>query len=219
LLVNLTGTWALRPEASTAIPNLFLASDYVRTYTDLATMEGANEAARRAVNAILDATGFDGARCDVWPLHELEVLAPWRLHDASRYRAGLPWDSSLVTVASHVLSNASPLLAQVAPLLAAVAPFANPVADVLDLTDDAALEDTTEVRTIQPWRLVPHTCRLRNIRCSTSRMPSRRSRMWSAPEGSSSGSRGIAECWPTNSRQPCRRPNRRNICTGSRGIS
>jgi geranylgeranyl pyrophosphate synthase/uncharacterized protein with NAD-binding domain and iron-sulfur cluster len=150
LLVNLTGTWALRPEASTAIPNLFLASDYVRTYTDLATMEGANEAARRAVNAILDATGFDGARCDVWPLHELEVLAPWRLHDASRYRAGLPWDSSLVTVASHVLSNASPLLAQVAPLLAAVAPFANPVADVLDLTDDAALEDTTEVRTVDP---------------------------------------------------------------------
>ena len=28
----------------------FLAADYVRTYTDLATMEGANEAARRAVN-------------------------------------------------------------------------------------------------------------------------------------------------------------------------
>ena len=38
------------------IPNLVLAADYVRTYTDLATMEGANEAARRAVNAILDAT-------------------------------------------------------------------------------------------------------------------------------------------------------------------
>ena len=50
LLVNLVNTWALRPEATTAIPNLFLASDYVRTHTDLATMEGANEAARRAVN-------------------------------------------------------------------------------------------------------------------------------------------------------------------------
>ena len=37
------------------IPNLVLAADYVRTHTDLATMEGANEAARRAVNAILDA--------------------------------------------------------------------------------------------------------------------------------------------------------------------
>ena len=53
LLVNLVNTWALRPEATTAIPNLFLASDYVRTYTDLATMEGANEAARRAVNGLL----------------------------------------------------------------------------------------------------------------------------------------------------------------------
>ena len=61
LLVNLIDTWALRPEATTAIPNLFLASDYVRTYTDLATMEGANEAARRAVNGLLDAVKFDGS--------------------------------------------------------------------------------------------------------------------------------------------------------------
>ena len=60
LLVNLIDTWALRPEAATAIPNLFLASDYVRTHTDLATMEGANEAARRAVNGLLDAVKFDG---------------------------------------------------------------------------------------------------------------------------------------------------------------
>ena len=42
----------------------------MRTYTDLATMEGANEAARRAVNAILDATGSDADRCRVWPLRE-----------------------------------------------------------------------------------------------------------------------------------------------------
>ena len=65
LLVNTKGSWADRPEASTAIPNLMLAADYVRTYTDLATMEGANEAARRAVNAILDATARarPAARC------------------------------------------------------------------------------------------------------------------------------------------------------------
>ena len=50
LLVNTTGSWADRPDAVTRVPNLFLAADYVRTYTDLATMEGANEAARRAVN-------------------------------------------------------------------------------------------------------------------------------------------------------------------------
>ena len=99
LLVNLVDTWALRPEATTAIPNLFLASDYVRTHTDLATMEGANEAARRAVNGLLDAVKFDGPRCEIWPLHEPEILAPWRLHDAARYEAGLPWDASLMQVA------------------------------------------------------------------------------------------------------------------------
>src|SRR5262249_57329127 len=85
---------ARRREATTAIPNLFLASDYVRTHTDLATMEGANEAARRAVNGLLDAVKFDGPRCEIWPLHEPEILAPWRLYDAQRYESGLPWDDS-----------------------------------------------------------------------------------------------------------------------------
>ena len=61
LLVNTANSWEDRPDAVTRIPNLFLASDYVRTHTDLATMEGANEAARRAVNGILDATGSPGA--------------------------------------------------------------------------------------------------------------------------------------------------------------
>jgi uncharacterized protein with NAD-binding domain and iron-sulfur cluster len=71
LLVNTAGSWAIRPEAELPeIENLFLASDYVRTFTDLATMEGANEAARRAVNGILDASGSDSERCDVWPLSE-----------------------------------------------------------------------------------------------------------------------------------------------------
>ena len=59
LLINTAGSWEHRPDAVTAIGNLLLAADYVRTYTDLATMEGANEAARRAVNGILDAEGSD----------------------------------------------------------------------------------------------------------------------------------------------------------------
>jgi geranylgeranyl pyrophosphate synthase/uncharacterized protein with NAD-binding domain and iron-sulfur cluster len=135
LLVNLIDTWALRPEATTAIPNLFLASDYVRTYTDLATMEGANEAARRAVNGILDAVKFNGARCDLWPLHEPEILAPWRLHDAARYAAGLRWDDSLMQVAAHAIRGASPLLEQTRPLLETVTPFVNFAADALDSAD------------------------------------------------------------------------------------
>ena len=96
LLVNLVDTWKLRPEAVSKIPNLFLASDYVRTYTDLATMEAANEAARRAVNGILDAAGSGAARCGVWQLHEPEIFAPWRELDLIRYTQGLPWDDTLV---------------------------------------------------------------------------------------------------------------------------
>jgi geranylgeranyl pyrophosphate synthase/uncharacterized protein with NAD-binding domain and iron-sulfur cluster len=139
LLVNLADTWALRPEATTAIPNLFLASDYVRTHTDLATMEGANEAARRAVNGLLDAMEFDGPRCGVWPLHEPEILAPWRLHDAARYDAGLPWDDSLVQVAAHAIRGVSPLLDHVHPLLEKASPFVNRTADVLDQIDAALI--------------------------------------------------------------------------------
>ncbi len=137
LLVNLVHTWALRPDASTAIPNLFLASDYVRTHTDLATMEGANEAARRAVNGVLDAVNFEGPRCAIWPLHEPELLAPWRLHDAARYKAGLPWDATLLPVAAHGLRAATPLLDKVAPLLAQAAPFGSGLADLLEASGSA----------------------------------------------------------------------------------
>jgi geranylgeranyl pyrophosphate synthase/uncharacterized protein with NAD-binding domain and iron-sulfur cluster len=144
LLVNLVDTWRLRPEAPTGIPNLFLASDYVRTYTDLATMEGANEAARRAVNGLLDAMDFAGSRCELWPLHEPEILQPWRLYDATRYKAGLPWDNSLVQVAAHAIRGASPLFEHARPLLEHVAPFANAAANALDLSD-RVLPDVREL--------------------------------------------------------------------------
>lgn len=97
LLVNKICTWELRPEACTRIGNLFLASDYVRTNTNLATMEGANEAARRAVNGIIDASGVSARHCRIWPLYEPGVLAPARWYDEWRYRRGLPWKSSLST--------------------------------------------------------------------------------------------------------------------------
>jgi hypothetical protein len=96
LLVNLVDTWKLRPEAVSKIPNLFLASDYVRTYTDLATMEAANEAARRAVNGILAEAGSRAEPCKVWDLYEPEIFAPWRSLDLVRHLQGLPWDDSLV---------------------------------------------------------------------------------------------------------------------------
>jgi hypothetical protein len=59
-------------------------------------MEAANEAARRAVNGILDAAASGAARCGVWQLHEPEIFAPWRELDFIRHSRGLPWDDTLV---------------------------------------------------------------------------------------------------------------------------
>lgn len=95
LLVNLINTWQLRPKSYTAIENLYLASDYVQTFTDLATMEGANEAARRATNAIIDAAGVSVAPCKLWQLHEPDILMPLRALDLVRYESGLPWKKPL----------------------------------------------------------------------------------------------------------------------------
>jgi geranylgeranyl pyrophosphate synthase/uncharacterized protein with NAD-binding domain and iron-sulfur cluster len=127
LLVNLEDTWRLRPDAVTAIPNFFLASDYVRTYTDLATMEAANEAARRAVNGILDATGYPGGRCSLWPLEEPTVLAPWRDYDAARFKLGLPWDAALVDMAATGLQISDPVLGAVPALLSGAGPFVSAI--------------------------------------------------------------------------------------------
>src|SRR2546425_1046869 len=111
LLVNLTKSWALRPWARTRIPNLFLAADYVRTYTNLATMEAANEAARRAVNAIIDESGVRAPQCQLWELHEPVWVKPWRGWDLYRYRRGLSWAAELpdfVDGTAHLALTAAP---------------------------------------------------------------------------------------------------------------
>ena len=95
LLVNKINTWHLRPETHTHIPNLFLAADYVKTDISLATMEGANEAARRAVNGIIDGSGVKSSYCKVYPLEEPWVLALNRYVDKKRFQRGLPWKGKL----------------------------------------------------------------------------------------------------------------------------
>ncbi|MEK8128091.1 FAD-dependent oxidoreductase [Paenibacillus filicis] len=95
LLVNKVYTWNLRPHAYTAIPNLFLASDYVRTHTDLATMEGANEAARRAANAIIERSGSKAPLCKIWDMYQFPALSLYRMNDESRFKKGLPWDGKM----------------------------------------------------------------------------------------------------------------------------
>jgi uncharacterized protein with NAD-binding domain and iron-sulfur cluster len=104
LLINTEGSWDNRPEAVTNIPNFFLAADFVRTHTDLATMEAANEAARRAVNGILDAEGSSASRCMVKPLAEPWQLAPFRALDAVRWRLERPVRPLVKAAASGALT-------------------------------------------------------------------------------------------------------------------
>lgn len=151
LLVNYVDTWRLRPEAVTRIPNFFMASDYVRTFTDLATMEGANEAARRAVNGILNACGSSADRCGIWNLHEPELFSPFRAYDRTRYRQGLPWDASTVALPISALRSVSRLpiardmahLGSVAPQVSDDAQVSNAAATSApgeDVVEEAALE-------------------------------------------------------------------------------
>lgn len=93
LLVNTVGSLSHRPEATTAIPNMFLASDYVRTHADLATMESANEAGRRAVNGVLARSPGVYRPARVYPLEEPKILEPFKAYDRCRLEQGLPhWD-------------------------------------------------------------------------------------------------------------------------------
>jgi uncharacterized protein with NAD-binding domain and iron-sulfur cluster len=87
LFVSTPGSWEHRPDAVTGIENLFLASDYVRTEADLASMEAANEAARRAVNGVLAAAGSSSPPCELFRLWPAELLAPLKAYDRQRFRA------------------------------------------------------------------------------------------------------------------------------------
>jgi hypothetical protein len=53
-------------------------------------MEGANEAARRAINAILDRERSEAPRAAVWPLEEPDFFKPMRDYDRLRFQLGLP---------------------------------------------------------------------------------------------------------------------------------
>jgi uncharacterized protein with NAD-binding domain and iron-sulfur cluster len=90
LLVNTVGTWEKRPEPATAIPNLFVAGDFVQTDVDLASMEGANESARHAVNAILDASGSNASPAQTWKLYDPPEFEAVKAADAQLYAQGLP---------------------------------------------------------------------------------------------------------------------------------
>jgi uncharacterized protein with NAD-binding domain and iron-sulfur cluster len=90
LLINTPSSWQNRPDAVTAVPNLFLAADYVRTDINLATMEGANEAGRAAANGVLAGSGSSAAPAKLFKLYAPpEIKLFWDVDDF-RYLIGLP---------------------------------------------------------------------------------------------------------------------------------
>ena len=90
LLVNTVGTWEKRPTAKTEIPNLFLSGDYVQTDVDLATMEGANESGRAAVNALLEASGSKAESVQMYKLYDPPEFEAAKAIDRELYNQGQP---------------------------------------------------------------------------------------------------------------------------------
>jgi uncharacterized protein with NAD-binding domain and iron-sulfur cluster len=90
LLVNTVNSWKDRPTARTKIGNLFLAGDYVQTDIDLATMEGANESGRAAVNALLDSADSAKPKVEMFKLYDPPEWALLKVLDAQLYKAGQP---------------------------------------------------------------------------------------------------------------------------------
>jgi 15-cis-phytoene desaturase len=90
LLVHPPGSWRDRPTATTSIPNLFLAADYVRTAVDVASMEGANEAGRRAARGVLRRFGGDADSIKLFDFEMLHGFEPLRRVDRGLHAAGLP---------------------------------------------------------------------------------------------------------------------------------
>jgi len=90
LFIQDPGEWSNRPESVTAIPNFFLAGDWVRTHINVTTMDGANQGGRQAANGVLDAAGSKDGRATLWPLYEPPEYRPHKLIDRVRYQQGLP---------------------------------------------------------------------------------------------------------------------------------
>ncbi|EMA43347.1 hydroxysqualene dehydroxylase [Halococcus saccharolyticus] len=88
LLLNTVRSLRHRPDARTAADNFVLAADYVRTTTDLASMEGANEAARRATNAILADADVDAELCELFAFDEPSVFDAPKRQDEIGYQLG-----------------------------------------------------------------------------------------------------------------------------------
>lgn len=90
LLVHPPGSFALRPHPDTRVDNLTIAADFARTTMDLASMEGANEAARRASRAILGRAGIDPEHVPIFSYDLPPAVERMKRVDQTLFDAGLP---------------------------------------------------------------------------------------------------------------------------------
>ncbi len=100
LSLNTVGCLDSRPTPDTQIPNLFVASDYVSTNMDVACMESASEAARRAVNSLLERAGLSSSPAQIFPMFDPPEFRALKDLDAALYRSGQP----------HLLDTGQPLV-------------------------------------------------------------------------------------------------------------
>jgi uncharacterized protein with NAD-binding domain and iron-sulfur cluster len=88
LAVPSAGQRADRPDVTTAIPNLFLAGDYLKSEWETGNMETASFNARRAVNAILERAGSRETPARVIGSYRPPEWEPLKRIDAQRYARG-----------------------------------------------------------------------------------------------------------------------------------
>jgi hypothetical protein len=82
LFANQTGSWQFRPQAGTALPNLFLAGNFCRNYADAATIEGAVATGLMAAEEVRKRAGVS---------RPIEVKEPGYYHDGLFAALKLLW--------------------------------------------------------------------------------------------------------------------------------
>jgi 15-cis-phytoene desaturase len=115
LLLHPEDAYDVRPSVSGEIDNLFLASDYIKTNVKLATMEGACEAARKAVGALFEEAGALAMEPAYWHMEEPETIEPFKLLDEAMLGRGC--DHVMDQFPLNLLVDAPGLIPFVPPLL------------------------------------------------------------------------------------------------------
>lgn len=90
LTVPTVGTHRHRPEAGGAVENLILAGDYLKLHSLVGTMEGANEAGRRAANVVLERANSRESPAAVFTPYQPPEWEPFKRIDEDRYQRGEP---------------------------------------------------------------------------------------------------------------------------------